>query len=96
MADPTSQPNPGFPEYRIDIEPEFVAIEVELPFALSLTEHQARQLEARLYDAIEAVLSSALTVSAINPSPSIEPALPEPDWVAWEHQLDDTPTIDLT
>lgn len=91
MAD---QPNPA-PEYRIDIEPEFVAIEVELPFALSLTEHQARQLEARLYDAIEAVLSSALIVSAINPSPS-EPTLPEPDWVAWERQLDDTPTIDLT
>jgi hypothetical protein len=94
----SDHPNPGFPKYRIDIEPDFVAIEVELPTALHLTDKQVTHLEARLYDAVEAVLSSALTISAIN-APSSEPSLPElpePDWEAWERQLADTPPVDLT
>jgi hypothetical protein len=92
------QPNPGFPEYRIDIEPEFVAIEVELPSSLHLTPAQVAKLEARLYRAIDGVLSSALILSAINqpPSPSSEPVLPEPDWEAWEALFTSGPVIDLT
>lgn len=93
MADqpgPTPDPSPQrvpFPEYRIDIEPEFVAIEVELPFALNLTEAQATDLEARLYDAIDAVLRPLATPTHAD--------LPEPDWAAWECQLTDLPPIDL-
>jgi hypothetical protein len=99
MADQPIPPHPGFPEYRIDIEPDFVAIEVELPTSLHLTDRQLQALEARLYDAVEAVLSSALTLSAINQppaSPPSEPLLPEPDWEAWERQLANTPTTDLS
>jgi hypothetical protein len=93
MAD---QPNPA-PDYRIDIEPEFVAIEVELPSPLHLSEAQVAKLESRLYRAIDGVLSSALILSAINqPTPSSEPTLPEPDWDAWEASFTSGPVIDLT
>jgi hypothetical protein len=100
--EPTSEPdlpNPGFPEYRIDIEPEFVAIEVELPASLHLTPAQVAKLESRLYRAIDGVLASALTLSAMNeptPStPSTEPVLPEPDWEAWEASFTEGDPIDL-
>jgi hypothetical protein len=83
---PPDQPNPAFPEYRIDIEPEFVAIEVELPSPLHLTDTQLTHLEARLYDAIEVVLSSAIQA---------DPPLPEPDWDAWEASFTTIDPIDL-
>jgi hypothetical protein len=92
--DQPGQPNPGFPEYRIDIEPEFVAIEVELPSPLHLTDTQLTHLEVRLYDAVEAVLSSVINPRPSPSDPVLAP-LPEPDWAAWEHQLADSPPIDL-
>jgi hypothetical protein len=100
LPEPTPEPtNPGFPDYRIDIDPSFVAIEVELPSPFNLSPAQVAKLEARLYRAIDHVLSSALILSAINqpiPStPSTEPSLPEPDWDAWERQLADSPPLDL-
>lgn len=56
MAEPTACQTPGA-TFNTWVDPLTVMVSVDLPFALALSEEQAKILEANMHNAVELVLA---------------------------------------